>query len=359
MAGAKRWLDVDPSDWFYRPVLESQRIYLDPSKEETLFSGKLYNKFKTGKSRGVFNFTTTEGQTKFKIDGYKPDSRETVIIYIDGVPTPPSKLEKNYVHIGYPMAGDKEVSVYLSGVIDMKEGDHTPDNCATTPLTRSCSLRYPRKELEMKDAYLFDLRYSLNEYAVCLGRKLKRVNVQPANNESVESALRREFGNKDDLFTIIDGVLYVSYNLNEFPVLVNYNYKAGAIIKNRQREKVVPKSKCAMYSDMFFPEIEVTRAEFFVLLQKMRKNLYHKFTDRGYHPNTVENTERYIKDRGKIVGKWYDEDVLNILDEKFLDGCYVFPLYEDETFQPDVCVTRAEAVVYLHRFSEWSLERFR
>lgn len=355
----KRWIDISPKDWFYRVVLEADRIYLDPQKKETLFSGKLYRKFIQGKPRAVYNFTTTEGQTKFNIKGYKPDSRETVIIYIDGVPHPPSKLETDYVHVGFPLAGGKEVSVYLSGVVAMHQGDHTPENCQTYPLIDSCTPTYPSKKLEMASEYVFDLHYPLNEAAVCMGKKLRRVNVEVRQDESVQNALARTIGHEPDCFTIIDGVLYVSYNLNGFPVYVNYNYKAGAVIKNRQREKVVPISECAVYNDRFFPHITVSRAEFFVLLQRMRKSLYNKFTDRGYQPIVVDKTERYIRDRDKIVGKWYAEDVLNILDEKFNDGCYVFPLYEDDTFQPEVCVTRAEAVVYLHRFIEWALERFR
>lgn len=355
----KRWVDVNPKDWFYRVVLESDRIFLDSKKETTLFNGVLYNKFIKGKPRGVYNFTTTEGQTSFKISGYLPDSRETVIVYIDGVPFPPSKLEKDYVHVGFPMSGGKEVSVYLSGVVELHQGDNTIENCQTYPTGLVCDLAYPSKTLQMAKQYVFDVRYSLNEVAVCMGKKLKRVNVEVRNGEKVQDALTRAIGHKDDCFTIIDGVLYVSYNLNGFPIYVNYNYKSGAVVKNRQKEKVVPNSKCVVYNDRFFPHLTISRGEFFALLQRMRKNLYSKYTDRGYQPNIPAKSERYVSDRKMVLGKWYGADVLDILDEKFNDGCYVFPLYEDDSFQPEGCVTRAEAVVYLHRFIEWALERFR
>lgn len=359
MGGTRKWLDVNPIDWFYRAVLESDRIFLDANKKEPLFKGKLYNKFNTGKERAVFNFTTTEGQTRFKIDGYLPDSREIVLVYIDGVPNYPTKLERDYVTIGFPLTGGKSVSVFLSGVVAMQEGDNTPENCSTSPLSNTCTPRYPSKKLEMSDNYVFDLRYSLNENAVCMGVKLKRVNVDPQIGESIQAALERTIGYQDNCFTILSGFLYVSYNLNNFPVFVNYNYRAGAVVKNRQREKVVPATSCGMYNDRFFPNSTITRAEFFTLLQRMRVSFYNKYTDRGYQPTVAAKTERYIRDRAKITGKWYGVEVLNILDEKFNDGCYVFPLYADDTFQPDVCVTRAESIVYLHRFTEWALERFR
>lgn len=357
--GSKRWLDVEPRDWYYRAVLEADRIFLDPAKTTTLFNGKHYNKFVTGKNRTVHNFTTTEGQTVFTIKGYKPDSREDVIVYIDGIPNKPSKLESGKVTIGFPIAGGKEVSVFLSGVTEMYEGDHTPENCQTYPLVDTCKLAYPSKKLEMADKYVFDTRYSQNEIVTCMGQKLRRVNVTLKTGETPQSGLARTIAYADNCFCILNGVLYTSYNLNNFPVQVNYNYKAGAVIKNRQREKQVPTSKCVMHQDKFFPRITIQRGEFFVLLQRMRANFYNKYTDRGYTANTPVTTERYIADRSKIAGKWYATEVLNILDEKFNDGCYVFPLYEDDTFQPEVCVTRAEAIVYLHRFTEWALERFR
>ncbi|MGD6829011.1 hypothetical protein [Bacillus pumilus] len=359
MQKSKKWLDISPHDWFFRSIAEADTIYLDQDKEETLLSPKTYNKFKTGKTRNVFNFTTSEGQTSFSIKGYKPDSREKVTVYIDGVPTKPSKLASGKVHIGYPIAGGKDVSVVLSGVVDMHEGTHESNSCQSYPLSSSCSEKYPTKKLEMQKKYVFDVRYSLNELAVCLNRKLRRISVRPRANESVQKALQRTIGLKDDCFTIIDGYLYTSHNLNGFPVFVNYNYKAGAVIKNRQREKVVPKTDCPKYSDMFFPEITISKGEFFYTLQRMRINIYNRYSDRGYQPKITEKTERYIKDRPKIVGKWYEEEVLNIMDEKFNDGCYVFPLYDDKTFQPETCMTKAETAVYLNRFIEWALERFR
>lgn len=355
----KRWLDVNPQDWFYRPVLEADRIYLDPMKTISLFNGKLYNKFTTGKNRAVYNFTTTEGQTVFPIKNYKPDSRETVVVYIDGIPNNPSKLESGKVTIGFPIAGGKEVSVFLSGVTAMYDGSADPNDCHVYPLTDTCKLAYPSKKLDMEKSYVFDTRYSLNEVVTCMGMKLRRVNIALKTGETAQSGLTRTIAYQDNCFCILNGILYVSYNLNNFPVQVNYNYKAGAVIKNRQKEKQVPTSKCVMYNDKFFPKITVTRGEFFVLLDRMRANFYNKYTDRGYTANTSATTERHIADRAKIVGKWYDTEVLNILDEKFNDGCFVFPLYEDDTFQAEVCVTRAEAIVYLHRFTEWALERFR
>lgn len=358
----KRWLDIDPSDWYYRAVIEADHIFLDPLREETLFHSKIYNAFENGKERQVYNFTTYEGQTKFHIPGYVPHPKEYVLIYLDGVPVNPSKLEPDYVHVGQPLSGGISASVFLSGVPKMLRGDpliNDAANCLITPFTRSCKMQYPMARLEKANDYVFDTRYALNESCVCLGMKLRRVEVTPQIGETIQDALMRVIGFKKNVFTIYNGNLYVSFNLNGFPCMVSYNYRKDNVIKNRQNEVVVPISTCAGYQDRFFPEITITRAEFFVLLNRMRKNLYNRYTDTGYIEKPEGKTERYIKDIDQILGRWFAVDVLNILDEKFLDGCYVFPLYDDDTFEPRTCVTRAEAACYVHRFIDWALERFR
>jgi hypothetical protein len=136
---------------------------------------------------------------------------------------------------------------------------------------------------------------------------------------------------------------------------VEYNYKGanGQILHTS--ETVIPSTDVVAWNDRFFPDVVMQKAEFMVLLQRIRLNIYNRFTDRDY--TVIANNERNIPDIN--YGKWYSDDLFDILNEKYLDGCYVFPLYEDDTFAPDSCISRAEAVTYLHRFIEWALERFR
>ena len=363
-----RWIDVDPNDWFYRSVIEASRIYLDPHKEKPLFEALPYNQFYQPRPRQVYVFNSEEGQTEFKLDGFKPLKDMRVFVFIDGVPIEPAKQEEGKIHLPNPVAGDREVVVWVTGVphlgstpCDPTQKDCLEGTCREYPRVLNCSPKYPSADLSQKDNYVFDIRYSLNEVAILFGKKLKRVNVQVREGETVQKALERAIGLKDDCFTIINGTIYVSYNLNGFPISVNYNYfnTETNMVHNLQGEKVIPESNCALYTDRFFPDIYMTRAQFFVVLQRMRENLYNRYTDRGYKSTHPDFTERPIKDKATILKGDYAEDVLNILDEKFLDGCYVFPLYEDGTFDPERCITRAEAVVYLHRFIEWALERFR
>lgn len=364
-----RWIDINPRQWFYRSILESQQIFLDGDKERTLFNGHTYNLFEAGKERRVEVIISEEGQKEFEVPGFIPDPRMEVLIYIEGALIYPSKLEPDYIHLPNPIAGNKEVVIMISGVpslatypCDPNAQDCSDGNCREVPLGRGCEPRYPSANLQQRGSYIFNINYARNEVAVALGKTLKRVHVDLLPGEVVQQALERVIGFKQDVFTVINGVLYVSYHLNHVPVRMNYNYVShneGGIVKHLVGERIVPNSSCVLYNDRFFPDLKQTRGEFMSLMQRMRENFYNRYTDRGYIQTNKSFTQRFIKDRDEILGKWYDEDVLNILEEKFLDGCYVFPLYEDSSFNPQACITRAEVVVYLHRFMEWALERFR
>lgn len=349
------WIDINPRQWFYRSVLEAKRIYLDKDKEVSIFNSYPYNVFETGKERRVEVFISDEGQKEFEIPGFIPDPRMEVLVYIDGALVFPSHLENDYVHLPNPIAGGKEVIIVISGVPAMRQDSP----CRQVPHTDECSPRYPSAVLSQSGNYTFNINYSPNEVAVALGRTLKRVNVQVAPNETIQQALERVIGLNTYQFTVINGVVYVSYHLKDIPLTINYNYMDGGVVKHMIGERITPTSDCVLYNDRFFPDVNTTRAEFLVLLDRVRENLYNRYTDRGYVSTASHLLTRDIKDIDDILSRWYAEPLLNILNEKYLDGCYVFPLYEDGRFVPEDCITRAEAVVYLHRFTEWALERFR
>ena len=360
-----KWIDVEPSDWFYRSVVEADRIYLDIDRKETLMGGMLYSHL--DKSRVVDIFTSKEGQKKFESEGIEKYGG-VHFVYVDGVKMEPSKVEDGIVHLPNPIAGGKEVIVYQSGKPQMKKESCYPDQekcvkgeCKHYPVRIwGCDGQYPSADLSRKGDYVFDLYYSLNEMAVSVGSKLKRKNVQVREDEDLGDALERVLGHEHNVFTIIDGVIYTSWNLKKFPVYVNYNYydSEDGRVHNMQGERVIPDGACNLFSDRFFPYIEMTREEFVLELQKMRMNFYHRFTDKEYGKTVNSISKRKIEDKGDL--HWdYGDSVLDMLDEQYLDGCYVIPLYEDDTFEPKTCITRAEVIVFLNRFVEWALERFR
>lgn len=343
-----QWVDVSPYAWYYRDVLDASRLRLDPNDNKTLFESIPYNAFKPGKGRIVKSYISTENQIEFPLPGYVPSDDNPVYCYVEGVPVQ-VETDKDKVFLPNPISAGLEVVVMAMGVPDLRQ-----EGCHLTPYMVHPGT-YPSAELKHKAEYVFNINYHLNEVATALGRKLRRIDLNLNPGEPVQDAMRAKVGYDRNVFTIVNGVLYTSFELWNIPITVEYNYRGANGQIMHTSEKVIPTSQIVGWNDRFFPDVTLLRAEFMALLQRIRKNLYNRFTDRVYEP--VLNNERNIKDIP--LDKWYSEDLLDILNEKYLDGCYVFPLYEDNTFNPEGCITRAEAVTYLHRFIEWALERFR
>jgi len=341
-----RWVDVSPYSWYYRDVLDSARVELDIDGN-ALFESIPYNRFVENRGRLVKTYISVENQIEFAFPGYIPSTANPVYAYVEGSPVL-VETEANKVFMPNPLSAGLEVTITAMG-----EPQLVKYGCRNIPVTDFRGT-FPSANLSKKANYIFDYNYSLNEIATSLGRKLKRVEISLYPGQNIQDALHDQIGYTRNVFTIINGVLYTSFEYWNMPIIVEYNYKVGEQIMHTS-ERVVPTSDIVAWNDRFFPNVVLTRAEFFSLLQRLRKNLYNRFTDREYVP--FVNNEREIPDIPD--GQWYTDDVYDIINEKFLDGCYVFPLYEDNTFNPTGCITRAESVTYLHRFIEWALERFR
>jgi hypothetical protein len=343
-----RWVDVSPYSWYYRDVLDAGRLQLSMDDTKTLFESIPYNKFVTGQGRLVQSYISTEGQIEFALPGYIPSDSNPVLCFVDGVPVQVD-TEPNKVFLPNPISAGMAVVVSASGTPDM-----VLDGCRVTPSLIHGG-NYPGVILKHETEYVFNINYTLNENASAMGRKLRRIDLDRISGESIQEAMHRVVGYDRNLFTIEDGRLCTSFEFWNVPITIEYNYKGANGEIMHTVETLIPSSDVVVWNDRFFPDVVMNKAEFMTLLQRIRINLYNRFTDRDYE--IIANNERNINDIG--YGAWYSDGLLDILNEKFLDGCYVFPLYEDNSFNPTGCISRAEAVTYLHRFTEWSLERFR
>lgn len=343
-----RWVDISPYSWYYRDVLDAGRLQLFLDDTRTLFESIPYNLFESGKERIVKSYISTEDQMEFALPGYIPSDENPVTCYVGGVPVNVD-TDENKVFLPNPISAGIEVIVMAYGVPAM-----TQDGCHKTPSLVHPG-NYPGIRLKHESAYVFNINYTLNESATSMGRKLKRINLNRNPGETIQEAMHRVVGYERNVFTIENGRLCTSFEFWNVPITVEYNYKGAKGQILHTRETVIPSADIVAWNDRFFPDVTLLRCEFMVLLQRLRRSIYNRFTDREYIP--IANNERGIKDIS--YDHWYSEDVLDILNERYLDGCYVFPLYADNSFNPDGCITRAEAVTYLHRFIEWALERFR
>lgn len=354
----KRWVDVDPTKWFYRSILDSDRIKANLDAEGGIINSNTYNSFEEGYERKVHTFVSKENQMEFACPGYKPHVNNLVYVYIDGVMTAPASTEVDKVFIANPISSGVNVVIVVAGV--PKKVQRGVNGCSLAHAMSCSNYTNPHAELEEKDNYTADVGFSLNEYVYAMGKSLKRIQVNKLTGESPARAAYRVMGLRKDCFTIIDGYVFVSMEYNDIPILVNYNYvnDKGQII-NRVAEKVTPHSACPAYNDRFNPNYYMMRYEFYTIINRLRENLYRRYTDSDFTNTNINVLTRTVHDSSDFIGTWYAEPVLNILEEKFLDGCYVMPLYEDGTFRPTECITRAEMVVALNRYMEWALERFK
>lgn len=346
-----KWTDVLPYHWYYRYVLEADRIKLQPDSDEGLFTGIPYNVFVEGRERIVQSYTSTENQSVFPIPGYTASADNPLYVYIESARTEPSIVENGKFTLGAPISAGLRVTAFNAGVPLL--GTNPLDPVTYTRPSINGLASYPSYRLHEASDYTFDPLKG--EKCIVLGRSYRKIAVDVRAGETAQAAVGRVFDHEDHLFTIIDGTLYTSYSAKDYPAYVEYSFKdaSGAVVY--KGEDVIPTAGYVNYTDRFFPDSRHLRSEFFTILHKITSNLYYRFTDAG--PSFSTFNERAIPDME--ADAWYYDAAMSVLNEKYSDGCYVFPLYDDGTFQPNNAITRAETVMFLNRLIEWTSERFR
>ncbi|MBD8498888.1 hypothetical protein [Paenibacillus arenosi] len=346
----KRWIDVDPLDWFYRDVLEIDRLFTDETENYSIVDGISYNMFERGYERIVKRFITVENQKEFLIPNYKYHADNPMYVCINGIDVVPEEVQDGKVILSAPLSAGMEVVCIAYGKVAYRQ-----EGCVKRPDTGCSQDVAPHADLKHKANYQANLKYR-TETCTVLGVKLKKRLVEVKAGEDPDKKITQAIGFKRDIFVVHKGRVYLPAKYDGFPAKIGYNYYGKGAVRYTV-ETVIVESPCVKYNDRFFPSTRLRRSEFFTLISRMRANLYNRFTDHSYQHNP--SPKRPITDKDEWIRRWYGADVAATLDERYMDGCYVFPLYEDGKFEPEECVTRAEAVTYLNRFIEWAIEKFR
>lgn len=347
----KRWVDVDPLDWFYRDTLEATRLKKSGSSlEGDVISGMSYNVFEKGKERLVKRFVTIDSQQEFLVPEYTYDIENPIYVLVNGVEVVPEKIETGKITMSNPMTAGIEVVVIAYG-----KPDYRREGCLDSPYQGCSDDKLPSADLKRKSTYRFSLS-NAPETCTVLGTKLKRLLVTLKAGESADDAISKAVGFRRDVFVIHKGRLYLPYMYEGFPAVVGYNATVNGVNK-RIHETVVVESDCILLNDRFFPKVRMRRAEFMMFMYRILENIHNRFTDNTLTINTLP--QRHIADVSSWNSRWYAAALKSLLEEKFHDGCYVFPLYADDKFEPEECMTRAEAATYLNRLIEWVTEKYR
>ncbi|MWV43096.1 hypothetical protein GRF59_05585 [Paenibacillus sp. HJL G12] len=325
------------------------RLKIDADGTDVL-QGMTYNVFETGQGRIVKRFITVEGQQEFLIPEYNYSAKNPVYIIVNGVEVVPESIETGKITLTNPLSSGIEVVCIAYGNPAMKR-----DGCLDTPYEGCSNYHHPYAALKHKDTYFFSLNHA-PETCTVLGVKLKRLIVNIKAGDDVTTEIRNALGFQRDKFVIHEGIVYLPYQYNGFPAVIGYNANINGVNK-RTVETVIVESTCVRLNDRLFPNVNLRRGEFFGLLYNLLSNLHNRYTDTKLELNP--SPQRNIADGASLDSKWYAKQVRTLFDEKFMDGCYVFPLYADDKFEGQECMTRAEAVTYLNRFIEWVTEKYR
>lgn len=274
-----KFIDVTPDKWYYNEIVEASNIILEDG--EPLIRGIPYNVFQDGKPYIYKEFKAVAGQKEFELDEVViPTADNPLYVYVNGVQTVYKSVTQNNgktivtLYSGVP--ANAIVSIASSGVPKVNEFNR--------PAQTSLDLvRYPSVRLQGYANYYYNRFYrGGREYVSAFGKYLRRVDIPPEewneNPDNRQAILRKYIGYNNDVYFIApDGILHVPYNLNGVTCKVTYLTKEDYIKVNT--EEVIPVSQYVLHSNRAFPDANITRAEAFVLIDRLRRTFYRRFSD--------------------------------------------------------------------------------
>ena len=320
--------DVTPNSTNGTTHIKFKRMIPANSQVRIVFGGEpLYMVFVTGESTSIYNTASLSDKDRTVYRGEKFE-----FVGFDGV----WFKVKDYITAEQYV----EKYIYLDSNVYKKPDDIGGEG-----------VWLPSASLDISGdfQYVYDpYNHKVWEKLVCNGIQLKRVQ-----NYSLVK--------ENDEYAIENGNVYVHYDLNnsivEGTVLTRYDGETKP-----KYIKVKPYSSNILYNNRFFPDCEMLRVEFMVLLNRLRMYFYYKYSD-SEAPRHLKTTSRFddVNDALNAVGEdpWWWVDFRDIEDLLYLDGTYLFEGVGDNKFGIDRTITRAECVVLMNRFRKVMVEAFK
>lgn len=282
------WIDVKEHDWFYNEVMEASSIVLEDGRP--LIEGIGYRLFKDGAPYIYEEHVAQTGQTEFTLEKkIVPTGSNPLYVYIDGVQTMYKELKQDSgvttVVLYYPPKAGSVVSFasYGEPVVD-KFGK--PVSASGTPI-------HPHKKLDHADTYFYDkFNRRYQEYVYAFGRALRRLDIDESEWEGREEAdvVREKIGLKTDVYAVSpSGTVWLPYNLNGVTCEMTYTSLEDGVVRVRGG-KFKATSPSVVHNNRFFPQAYITRAEAFVLMDRLRETFYSRFTDMKAPSNELNQT---------------------------------------------------------------------
>jgi len=288
------FVDVTPDKWFYDDVMDCANYLLED--DSPLIVGIPYCSFEAGKPNHTQEFKGN-GQSVFTLDKaltITPDN--PLFVYIDGVQTfyKEAKIEgsKTKVTLYSPVTNAQSILFKYIGSPRMKPDKKPYGDCG--------SVEYPHYQLQFgkeADKSIYQYVYNLDgrgfsEVVSCFGTQLKRIRISEGEwyLSNHNELLAKYIGDKPNLYTITPGgIVYCSFNVANMKCKIRYQMKVRGILVTTGGE-FIPASQKVKYLDRFFPDGQLTRAEGFSIIDRLRRSYYQRFTDAEPPGATIDDT---------------------------------------------------------------------
>lgn len=362
------WIDVNEGDWFYDEIVEASRIELEDG--EPFIKGIPYTEFEIGAPFIYEEKVAGAGQKVFTLDiVIEPTPDNPLFVYIDGVQTvykdvrnPGTTPITTEVELYYAPKEGAIVSFASFGIPKVDDFTGKPVSPISTP-------EYPSYFLSDGANYYYDkFSRKYNEYLYAFGKALKRADVPDIDWGVMEGneVAEKYIGLNTDIYCVAPwGKVFLPYNLNNVTCKFVYTVNENGFISQKSVD-FKPTSSSVWYNNRFFPNAKISRAEAFVLIDRLRKTFYSRFTD--LDAPTYELDQTIVAYQGQKVFKLngtypagkgiLDVEVNGVNKDVGVDYIevdnhtveFTYPLYEGDevrfSFSNDVS-TRFQDVGYL------------
>ena len=315
----KSFVDVTEKDWFYNEVMEATNLYLEGG--EAFISGIPYSTFKPDAPYLYEEHTGEQNKKVFTLSKkINPTATNPLYVYVDGVQTVYKECRDNG-------SGTSDVELYSaprngSVVSFVSLGEPKVDKFGKPNL--DAGGQYPRFTIPEGSQYFFDpFSRNFQEYLYAFGRRLKRIKVPDHHWQLYPHSqiAANNIGDDQESYIVSpQGTVYVPFNLHKVTVRFSYQTKAsGAAYPVSRTRTFVPEapSGVVQYTNRFFPNAYITRAEAFHLLDKLRRMLFQRFTDQD--PPSPSFSEEYTAYGGQRTFKLRNRFVFDKL-EVYVNG---------------------------------------
>lgn len=279
------FIDVKSGYWAYDDIMEAANTFLEDG--QPLIGTIPFQAFEKDKGYIYEEIKATKNQVKFTLGKLiTPTNDNPLFVYVDGVQygykSTAIENGKTVVYLYTPVAQGSVVSFMSVGVPALKQG---------RPYTVTKSY-YPHYKLKHADSYTFHPANGFNEYLVVFGKQLKRVLISQEDIDATTDAehdqelARKLIGTKTDVYLMSpSGRIHLPWNFEGMTGKITYAYVEGGVTKKTTEEfqawttSKTDTAREPYHNDRFFPGVWVKRAEYVVVLDRLRKYFYQKFTD--------------------------------------------------------------------------------